>query len=73
MLALDLVRSKAKHSVRAHVSMNERPTLRQIAELANVHHTTVSRALRNDRRIPLATKKRILEIAKKMDIAQTPC
>lgn len=39
------------------------PTLRSLAEKAGVHHTTFSRALRNDARLPEATRRRLQAIA----------
>lgn len=40
-----------------------RPTLAQLAKKAGVHHSTVSRALRNHPGIPLATRARIKSLA----------
>ena len=52
--------------------MSQRVTIRDIAQTANVHHTTVSRALRGDRQIPEATRERIREIAHAMGYAPDP-
>lgn len=41
-----------------------RPTLRTLAIAAGVHHTTLSRALRNDPRIPESTRTRLQNLAK---------
>jgi LacI family transcriptional regulator len=46
--------------------MQPRVTIRDIAQKARVHFTTVSMALRNHPRIPEATKERIRKIADKM-------
>lgn len=40
------------------------PSLRSLAKLAGVHHTTVSRALRNDPRVPEETRRRLCALAK---------
>lgn len=52
--------------------MNERPTIREIAKIAEVHHSTVSRALKNDRRIPAPTRTRILKIAEEIGYRPDP-
>jgi LacI family transcriptional regulator len=53
--------------------MNERRvTLSDIAKHAEVHVTTVSLALRNHPRLPVETRERIQEIAKKMGYAPDP-
>jgi LacI family transcriptional regulator len=46
--------------------MTPAPNLRTIAARAGVSHTTVSLALRGDRRLPAATRKRIEAIARKL-------
>ncbi len=43
-----------------------RKTLREIAAQAGVSHTTVSLALRGDRRLPAATRKRIEKVARQL-------
>lgn len=45
----------------------EKVTIKDIARLANVSHTTVSRALNNKKRIKNETKERILTIAKQLN------
>src|ERR1043165_7947044 len=47
-----------------------RPTTREIAALVGVHQTTVSLALRNHPRIPLATRHRIQQAAQNMGYHQ---
>lgn len=44
----------------------------EIARLAGVHQTTVSRALRNDTRIPAATRERVQAIARKVGYRPNP-
>lgn len=46
--------------------MNRPPNLREIAARAGVSHTTVSLALRGDRRLPAETRKRIEKIARQL-------
>jgi LacI family transcriptional regulator len=41
-----------------------RVTIRDLAREADVHHTTVSRALRNDPRLASATRERLLQLAR---------
>jgi DNA-binding LacI/PurR family transcriptional regulator len=48
------------------------PTMHDVARYAGVHQTTVSRALRNDRRLPAATCARIQRIAEKMGYRPHP-
>lgn len=64
--------AKAQLAEYAHWSVNQRITIREIAEAAGVHHTTVSRALRANRQIPEATRLRIKEIAKAMGYKPDP-
>jgi LacI family transcriptional regulator len=45
--------------------MQKRITIKDIARELNVHHSTVSRALRNDPRVNEATRKLVLESARK--------
>lgn len=45
--------------------MKNRITIKDIAVALNIHHSTVSRALRNDSRVREKTKKRILDYANK--------
>lgn len=52
--------------------MQKRITLRNIAAEANVHVTTVSLALRNNPRIPEATRNRIKALAEKMGYTPDP-
>lgn len=47
-------------------------TVRDIARLADVHYTTVSRALAGHPSIPDSTKQRIREIAKQLDYVPDP-
>jgi LacI family transcriptional regulator len=54
------------------VSELHRVTLADIAREANVHVTTVSLALRDHRRIPETTKKRIRELADKLGYTPDP-
>lgn len=49
-----------------------RVTLSDIAKVAGVHVTTVSLALRNHVRLPLATRQRLQELAKKMGYVPDP-
>lgn len=42
-------------------------TIKDIAKKLNIHHSTVSRALRDDPRVHAKTKKRILALAEKLD------
>lgn len=49
-----------------------RTTIRDIAEQLNVHQSTVSRALKNDRRISTETKKRVLQLAEKLKYQPDP-
>jgi LacI family transcriptional regulator len=46
---------------------NKRLTMRDIAKMAKVSHMTVSRALNNDPRIREETKKKILDLANKLN------
>jgi DNA-binding LacI/PurR family transcriptional regulator len=48
------------------------PTLRSIAQAAGVSAITVSRALRNDRRVAPATLARVLEVARQVDYRPDP-
>ena len=43
--------------------MHKKITIKDIARMANVSHTTVSRALNNKSRIRIETKEKILSIA----------
>ena len=43
--------------------MSRSPTVRELARLIGVHHSTVSRALRDDPALPQATRNRIKQIA----------
>lgn len=45
--------------------MNRRITIKDIARELNIHHSTVSRALRNDKRVKEETRKLIAEYAEK--------
>jgi LacI family transcriptional regulator len=47
--------------------MKKNATIKDIARMANVSHTTVSRALNDKSRISSETKKRILDIARDLD------
>lgn len=44
--------------------MTSQPTLRTLAKIAGVHHTTLSRALRNDPRLSLKTRERLCALAR---------
>jgi LacI family transcriptional regulator/LacI family fructose operon transcriptional repressor len=48
------------------------PSMQDVAAAAGVHQTTVSLALRNDRRLPEATRLRIQRIAQKMNYRSHP-
>ncbi|HWA08573.1 MAG TPA: LacI family DNA-binding transcriptional regulator [Opitutaceae bacterium] len=48
------------------------PSMQDVAAAAGVHQTTVSLALRNDRRLPEATRRRIQRIAQKMNYRSHP-
>lgn len=48
------------------------PQMRDIARIAGVHQTTVSRALRNDDRLPEATRTRIRAIAERLGYRANP-
>jgi len=52
--------------------MNHRPTIKDVAALAGVHHTTVSLALRNHPSIPEATRARIRVAAEKVRYRPDP-
>lgn len=47
-------------------------TIRDIALSLKMHHSTVSRALRNDPRIPEKTRERVQQKAKELDYAPNP-
>ncbi len=49
-----------------------RPTLRELARLADVSHVTVSLALRNDPRITPATRRRVQAVAKRAGYQPDP-
>jgi LacI family transcriptional regulator len=49
-----------------------RVTIRDIAAAAGVHHSTVSRALKNEWRIPVATRERIQAVAKELGYRPDP-
>lgn len=52
--------------------MSPRVTIRQIAEKAGVHYTTVGRALRNHPGLPAETRERIQALARKMGYTPDP-
>lgn len=54
--------------------MNPSPstTMDDIAQAAGVHQTTVSRALRNDQRLPVSTRQRIQRLAESMNYRPHP-
>jgi LacI family transcriptional regulator len=49
-----------------------RVTIKQVAEAAKVHYSTVSKALRGCGRIPVSTRERIQQIAAKIGYQQDP-
>ena len=49
-----------------------RTTLKDVAIAAGVHHTTVSRALRDDPQISVATCTRVKELARRMEYQSDP-
>ncbi len=53
------------YSYRTKHSVNTRVTIKDIAKALNVHHSTVSRALRNDSRVNPETMKMIVDYAEK--------
>jgi DNA-binding LacI/PurR family transcriptional regulator len=52
--------------------MDQVPTLRAIAKATGVSHETVSRALRNDPKVSIGTRTRIVQIAHKMGYRANP-
>lgn len=54
------------------MSLQRRVTLKDIAEKAGVHQTTVSMALRNHPELPLATRERLRNLAEKMGYKPDP-
>lgn len=50
----------------------QKVTMTHVAEAAGVHQATVSRALRNDQRLPLSTRQRIQQIAREMGYRPNP-
>ena len=48
------------------------PSMSQLARVAGVHQSTVSRALRRDRSIPAATRQRIQALADKLGYRPHP-
>jgi len=50
----------------------KRITITDVAKLAGVHHSTVSRALKNHPGIPEQTRKKILEVVKKLKYVPDP-
>ncbi len=52
--------------------MISRVTVRQIAEAAGIHYTTVARALRNHPKLAVATRERIQKLAKEMGYTPDP-
>jgi len=52
--------------------MNRRITMADVAREAGVHQTTVSLALRNDPRLPVATRERIAALAKALGYRPNP-
>ena len=51
---------------------NRRVTLQDIARRLDLHYSTVSRALRHDRRIPPSTRKRVLRVAGQLGYRPDP-
>ncbi len=47
--------------------MNKKTTIKDIAKRLNIHHSTVSRALRNDPLVKESTREMIKEVAKEMN------
>jgi LacI family transcriptional regulator len=54
------------------MSLQRRVTLKDIAERAGVHQTTVSMALRNHPELPMATRERLKNLAEKMGYKPDP-
>ncbi|MCC6415551.1 MAG: LacI family DNA-binding transcriptional regulator [Opitutaceae bacterium] len=52
--------------------MKQRVSMRDLARIAKVSHVTVSKALRNDPKISLATRRRIQELAQKQAYRPDP-
>jgi DNA-binding LacI/PurR family transcriptional regulator len=66
---LDLKRAKDH----AHWSASAKiVTIRDIARHLGVHHATISRALRNDRRLSRETIERVTSAAKELDYVPNP-
>ncbi|MEC8329539.1 MAG: LacI family DNA-binding transcriptional regulator [Verrucomicrobiota bacterium] len=55
-----------------HNSPNSRPNMQQIADAVGCSKSAVSLALRNDPRLPVATRQRIKSIAEKMGYRRNP-
>ncbi len=55
-----------------NVQMEIKVTMADVARKAGVHQATVSRALRNDRRIPEETRQRIREAAEALNYRPNP-
>ena len=51
--------------VHFYTNMAERITIKDISRQLNIHHSTVSRALRNSSKVKKETKKQIVDYAKK--------
>lgn len=54
------------------MALKQRLSIRELARIAKVSHVTVSKALRNDRKISLATRRRIQELANKLSYRPDP-
>ncbi|MEO6002055.1 MAG: LacI family DNA-binding transcriptional regulator [Opitutus sp.] len=52
--------------------LTRRPTMQDVARAGGVHQTTVSLALRNDPRLPAATRERLRALATKLGYAPDP-
>ena len=55
-----------------HNSPNSRPNMQQIADAVGLSKSAVSLALRNDPRLPLATRLRIKSVADQMGYRRNP-
>lgn len=54
------------------MAMKQRLSMRELARIAKVSHVTVSKALRDDRKISLETRRQIQELARKLNYRPDP-